>query len=250
VSHTDRSQKVLIQSTQDISIGQQRLRDDFTGGFARTEERIELLSTRSEDLCQFNTLQSMIGVQLRSQQQLESKFELILQAQEKEPQVEPPSRQQTSRPVSANRVNRSTIAITGRHFHSCSIFCDCICHKTSRFQTPQLLNQVLGSLSVNYRGSIRGTKCSNTLCRRRSPFSARSKCRLPMSFLKEWFLYAVISAHPPGPLASLSAIRVRGGHEVFDMIMYGDIPGVQKIFALGEASVLDVQGSHQTPTLV
>lgn len=128
---------------------------------------------------------------------------------------------------------------------SCNLDCGCICHKRNRLKSPAVLSTALGSLFVGYKASPWSSQnCDKKYCR-------SSTTKITYAF-PQWLLRRVISvsmaySHPQGPNFCLRMIRVRPGNaNIFTAVFRGTCNHVQRLLCDEEASVLDVDPSHNT----
>jgi hypothetical protein len=135
------------------------------------------------------------------------------------------------------------ISISVRQFEGCHVSCSCICHKKSRLSTPSFLNNIFGSLFVEYTGTPLGKlKCSLGSC--------RSRTAVPSThftyYFPQWFLSAAVDVTIlrgtfGEPSAALAVKNVRDrDHDLFKAVYRGDLPHLRDLFTHGNARPSDI----------
>lgn len=127
----------------------------------------------------------------------------------------------------------------------CPRWCSCMCHKPSRLQSPRLLNQVLGAVSVGYRGvPFLSSPCNEKMCRPKTKSITNITYQFPAWFLAN-SISMIITSSTAGPALSLRTWRVLPStSDVFRFAQSGDLDGIKKLFSKGQASIYDVDGCH------
>ena len=129
----------------------------------------------------------------------------------------------------------------------CGSDCRCSCHRRSRFRSPSLFGNAVGSFSLGYYTSPwAAPSCNSPSCRHRS-----RKFTYTYAF-PQWLWNRILLAHlaysqSRGPEFCLRLLRVRPNHSPIVRLYCGyaqfheDITTkVERLFNNGEASVLDV----------
>ena len=129
----------------------------------------------------------------------------------------------------------------------CEFNCRCRCHRRSRFRSPSLLGNVMGSFSLGYYASPwAAPTCNSPSCRHRSRMFTYTYA------FPQWLWNRILLAHLAysqgrGPEFCLRLLRVRPNHSPIIRLYCGyaqideDITAkVKLLFYKGEASVLDV----------
>ena len=114
----------------------------------------------------------------------------------------------------------SAVRIRTSHYWGtpCRPGCSCVCHKRRQFQTPRMLEQVVGSLFFGYSGlPINTPPCSERSCHQRAIPSTQISYYFPSWFLKRMISLVVHFMPLDGPVASLRMPRaVSPSSKVFD----------------------------------
>ena len=129
----------------------------------------------------------------------------------------------------------------------CGSNCCCSCHRRSRFRSPSLLGNVIGSFSVRYHASPwAAPTCNSPSCRHHSRMSTYTYA------FPQWLWNRILLAHlaysqSRGPELCVRLIRVRPNDSDIIRFFHGadhfyeDVTTkVKRLFDNGEASVLDV----------
>ena len=172
--------------------------------------------------------------------------------------IQPSFKRSNTFPLSANHIelsdpnlppgqSQSLMASFQPTTSHCESDCCCSCHRRSRFRSPSLLDNVLGSLCLGYYTSPWAARtCNSPFCRLRA-----QKFTYIHAF-PQWLSNRILLAHlaysqSRGPELCFRMLRVRptnsdifrlfGGPRQADEII---MTGVKRLFDNGEASVLDV----------
>ena len=129
----------------------------------------------------------------------------------------------------------------------CGVDCCCSCHRRSRFRSPSLLVNVLGSLSVGYHTSPwAAPTCNSPSCRHRSKEFTYNHA-FPQWLWNRILLANLAYSQSKGPELCFRMLRVRSmDSDIFRLFRrprQADeiiMTGVRHLFENGEASVLDV----------
>ena len=143
----------------------------------------------------------------------------------------------------------NTISIKVKQFmgSSCTTRkCLCTCHTRRRKRSPQLLDQLIGTLFLGYSSTpLFRPECNKAACSQPS-FSIVTV----VYFFPQWFLYRALYINSwytnrDGPEIGLRIIRTRPDNSViFHYADVGDIDGIKGLFAKGEASPHDITATH------
>ena len=136
-----------------------------------------------------------------------------------------------------------------RTFHvCCERWCSCACHVNSTFRYPEWMRSSFGGLFVGYTGiPVFTPPCSEASCKQRStPFIEVTYCFPGWFVSRVWSLNFRISAIG-GPELNLRMPRmVNWSTPLWKASVVGDISTIQRLFASGKASPLDVNVYGQT----
>ena len=174
------------------------------------------------------------------------------------PATTPSFRRFNTFPLSANHIEQSRSSLPSDQLQSliaplqlttshCGSDCSCSCHRRSRFRSPSLLDNVLGSHSVGYHTSPWAAQtCNSPSCRHRS-----KKFTYTYTF-PQWLWSRMLLAHlaynqNKGPELCLRMLRVRSTNSDIFRLFRGPcqademiMTGVRRLFDSGESSVLDI----------
>ena len=127
----------------------------------------------------------------------------------------------------------------------CPRWCSCSCHKPARLQSPKLLDQVLGALTIGYSGTpFLSSPCSEKLCRPRNSSTTQIMYQFPAWFMARTIMMSLTS-FTTGPELSLKTLRVLPSTaDVFRFAQSGDLDGIKTLFSKGQASIYDVDACH------
>ncbi|KAG8529065.1 uncharacterized protein KY384_005700 [Bacidia gigantensis] len=125
---------------------------------------------------------------------------------------------------------------------ACSPWCSCICHHERRFRTPQILENVIGSLFVGYSGLPKLTEpCDEHGCRLRAQPTSSITYFFPPWFLARALSLVLSSTPLAGPIATLKFQRaISGDADVFNFAKLGEVENMKRLFEDGLASPHDV----------
>lgn len=140
------------------------------------------------------------------------------------------------------RANVLRIRTEVQSVRTCKSWCSCLCHASRRACLFYALQNVIGTLFVGYTGlPVLTPPCNEKTCRRSSIPSFHLAY-----FFPAWLLFRISKIHAAfdlmkGPQVSLSFPRVVPQYSpLWRFATTGDIPSIQRIFSLREASPLDV----------
>ncbi len=126
---------------------------------------------------------------------------------------------------------------------ACQPWCSCACHTERRLRSPQLLDQVIGSLFIGYSGLPGLTRrCNQRSCHLQSQPMTYITYFFPQWFLARMISFVLSTTPLAGPVASLKVSRtVPGNSAIFEYAKRGDIIKMRSLFEGGLASPHDVQ---------
>ena len=124
----------------------------------------------------------------------------------------------------------------------CEAWCSCTCHVAQTYQTPHLVDAMIGSLTIGSVGLHLGHRaCSEPTCRRQSVPMFKLLWYLPSWLCLRVVNLAVSFTQMTGPQIALSIPRVvPSDSKIFQYAVQGDLAGIQDLFAQGLASPYDV----------
>ncbi|KAI9774855.1 MAG: hypothetical protein M1840_000071 [Geoglossum simile] len=128
----------------------------------------------------------------------------------------------------------------------CRPGCSCVCHKRHQFQTPRMLEQIIGSLFLGFSGiPINTPPCTERSCHQRAVPSTQISYYFPTWALKRMVSLMVHFMPLDGPVASLRMPRaVSPSSKVFSYASRGDIDGMKYLFQRGLASPHDAAADY------
>lgn len=113
---------------------------------------------------------------------------------------------------------------------SCSRLCSCACHYRSRYRSPLLANQILGSLFIGFSSlPFIAPRCTERSCTRRSPFSATFTYQFPSWLIARVVSLIFITTAAGDPAACLKIRHVNRDFSIFRMASIGDVTGIQSL---------------------
>ena len=132
----------------------------------------------------------------------------------------------------------------------CTEYCRCNCHKIRTFQSPLLLDKVIGSLFVGYSGySSRVeafTRCTRSDCLSQTTVRMRVCYLFPSWFLARALIFGLTSQALGQIGVSLEIQRIIPfGSDLFRRVKLDDIDGIKQLFRKGLASPNDIQMSGE-----
>ena len=132
---------------------------------------------------------------------------------------------------------------------TCSLECNCACHRRNRLKSPDILRPVLGSLFVGYKASPGSSqKCDKGCCRSQA---TNITYAFPQWLVRRAISVSMAYSYPQGPDLCLRMMRVRPGDaNIFTAVYRGTCYHIQRLLHDNEASVLDVDPMHNTALLV
>ena len=141
-------------------------------------------------------------------------------------------------------------AHTSHHQKSyCNSYCKCVCHSTWTFQSPNLLQEILGGVFVGYSGypfyniTQRYTEIG---CLAQRKFFTSVHYQFPGWFLEKAVTISVISMCDT-IRASLTIRRILPHNaEIFRLVQLGDVNSLKSLFGMGLASPNDSTLDGQT----
>ena len=131
----------------------------------------------------------------------------------------------------------------------CERPCSCICHRQGCLQSARWLENIVGSLFVGYAGLPRFfNKCDIKSCRRSSQTALCIHYVFPAWLMQRVLLTKIDFSQNRGPELLLRVLRVRPiNAPIFDAMIPNNIDIVRHLLRSGEASVLDVSSSGESP---
>lgn len=132
----------------------------------------------------------------------------------------------------------------------CRSYCGCACHAPTRFNSPRMLQAVVGSLFVGYSGIPRvSPACNDDDC------VASKEAFVQINYMfPQWLVARMVSAAmrfsaQSGPELSLRTLNVRNPEAtIFKAAWENDAVAVNHLLENGEASVMDIaHGLGHTP---
>ncbi|KAI1193233.1 ankyrin [Nemania serpens] len=169
--------------------------------------------------------------------------ELRLAAIEKGPHVEPPESSSLSIQPRGPSDGLSALRMRFLQRRRCSPYCDCACHRTSRLNTPRMLQFLIGTLCVGYNGVPRLTQpCTNSACQKTPEGFIAVNYYFPTWLAKTVFAAGARFTDYRGPELSIRMLNVRDpAAMIFQATHDDDALTVQALLSSGKASVLDVE---------
>lgn len=124
----------------------------------------------------------------------------------------------------------------------CSPYCDCVCHTTTRLNTPRMLQSMFGALFVGYAGIPRLTQqCTNKACGGNLEGFLQVNYYFPQWMIARMLSTAIRLTPSKGPELSIRTLNIRHEKElIFMSALQGDTATVHKLLSEGQASVLDI----------
>jgi hypothetical protein len=134
---------------------------------------------------------------------------------------------------------------------SCFRWCSCRCHKKGHFQTPAMLNKLMGQLFVGYTSlPFYNSTCNEKMCRQRSNSSVRISYYFPPWFMMRAMLFMATHVTDEGPEMLLKMTRTcPRDAEIFFFSATGNTEGIKSLFEKGLASPYDVTYGTGTSAL-
>jgi ankyrin repeat protein len=128
----------------------------------------------------------------------------------------------------------------------CPRWCSCLCHRRTHLQSPQLLNDLLGALSVNFTGiPYISVPCNEKMCKPRTSATARLTYQFPSWLLSRALTLLVDANRVNGPEMQLRTLRVIPSNSpIFRMALAGDVEGMKSLFSQGKASIWDIDSTR------
>ncbi|KAF2224518.1 ankyrin repeat-containing domain protein [Elsinoe ampelina] len=148
-----------------------------------------------------------------------------------------------------NELGTVTQASNYDHAESCKTPCNCQCHRNTRLKSPDILQQLLGQVSIGYAGITYLTApCNERSCSRHQKARVRVQYQFPMWSYVQGFLTLVSqSSGVRGPEKSLRLSRIRPGlDEVFIQVQNGNLPRLKQLFLEGRGSLFDASDTGWT----
>ena len=146
-------------------------------------------------------------------------------------------------PTSRIRQRQPVVKFHCDSWISCEGYCSCICHSTYRYKSPELLDNLVGSLFIGYTGlPISTPKCDSRTCINQTPRSIRVSYAFPSWFFMKT-LDVVARNSQNGPSFGLSLrnrIDASTGINIISLTHNGDITGMVKLLEERKASLTDV----------
>jgi len=131
---------------------------------------------------------------------------------------------------------------------TCEGFCDCSCHSNSRYRTPLMLRNLIGTLFVGYTGSsLLGPNCNKSTCQNHAGRSLQFTYCFPQWFLEKTIHIVAALTYTGTPVFGLE-VRRRvgwGGEDsILRFALTGNTVGVKSLLDVGKASMTDVDPNH------
>ena len=125
---------------------------------------------------------------------------------------------------------------------ACNRWCSCVCHHKRHIQTPQLLQNLIGSLFIGYSGLPMLTKpCDQYACHQRAQPTSSVTYYFPSWFLARTLSILFSSTPLAGPVVSLKCQRtVPRDADIFKIARAGNVDKMRDLFEKGLASPHDV----------
>ena len=132
---------------------------------------------------------------------------------------------------------------------TCSLECNCACHRRNRLKSPDILRTVIGSLYVGYKASPSPSQsCDKGYCRSQA---TKITYAFPQWLVRRAISVSMAYSYPQGPDLCLRMMRVRPGDaNIFTAVYRGTCYHIQRLLNDNEASVWDVDPMHNTALLV
>ena len=132
-------------------------------------------------------------------------------------------------------------AYTSRYQHlPCFDSCKCSCHNVQSFQSPDLLQSVVGKLFVGYYGSaLRVQQCTEISCQARRAIQGYVHYCFPHWFIARAFTITLRSVSETLSVSITVRKVVSSGAEIFHFVGSDDVDGLQRLFGKGLASPND-----------
>lgn len=131
---------------------------------------------------------------------------------------------------------------------TCEGDCDCSCHSRSRYQTPLMLRNLVGTLFLGYTGSsLLRPNCGTSTCRNRAGRSFQLTYCFPQWFLERAIHIVAALTYTGSPVFGLEVRRRIGwGSEdgILRFALTGNTVGVKSLLDVGKASMTDVDPNH------
>jgi hypothetical protein len=123
----------------------------------------------------------------------------------------------------------------------CPRWCSCLCHRQSRLNSPRLLNEIFGAMSIGYVGMpFFSNPCNEKQCKPRNPSSAQITYQFP-SWMMSRAVSMLVSSKMSGPELQLRTLRIiPANSDVFRLAITGDVEGMKTMFKHGHASIYDI----------
>jgi hypothetical protein len=139
------------------------------------------------------------------------------------------------------RADQASIIQVTASRSNCPRWCSCICHKPSRLNSPRLLNEVFGTMSVGYVGvPLFSSPCNEKRCKPRPSASARITYQFP-SWIMARAVSMLVSSKTAGPELQLRTLRIiNPNSDIFRLAITGDVNGMKSMFKDGLASIYDI----------
>ena len=150
-------------------------------------------------------------------------------------------------PMSIDHQSLNQVIYTRAFFQQrspCPPYCRCGCHRIRTFQSPTMMNHVIGNLLVGYCGyPIIGTfqKCTETGCLSQSTFRTYVYYIFPSWFLAKAIILGLTTQSFGEISISLKMQRViPAGSDIFRLATLDNVDGIKELFRKGLASPNDI----------
>ena len=131
----------------------------------------------------------------------------------------------------------------------CKRPCSCVCHRQGCLQSARWLENIVGSLFVGYAGlPLFFNRCNIKSCRRSSQTALCIRYVFPGWLMQRVIITKMDFSQNKGPELLLRVLRVRPNNApIFDAMIRNNIDIIRHLLRSGEASVLDVSSSGESP---
>jgi ankyrin repeat protein len=130
-------------------------------------------------------------------------------------------------------------------FSRCKLTCDCACHHQKRFSTYHFLKHFVGRVFVGYSGlPMFGNACTDSECRRQSPFYLQITYHFPTWFLSRALQMAVLQDLAGDPKFVMTMRRrtpYESPNSIYLLARAGDVDAIRNLFTRREAFPNDME---------
>ncbi|KAI9736213.1 MAG: hypothetical protein M1834_001099 [Cirrosporium novae-zelandiae] len=131
----------------------------------------------------------------------------------------------------------SHIGVTVRRYSpgSCRSWCSCVCHQKCRFNTPQILRDIFGTLFLGYSGVPFGLlKCSKASCKRNTTFSFQATYYFPSWYFSHSVSLGLIN-NLSGTSLSITMRPIVRRSELYIFAAQGNVMAVRRLLSNRQA---------------